>query len=133
VMSPSGTVSTIQPEPEHKLRRKKSRFRLYRNGHPDYVTATFDVPDVRKEDVHVAFQNSQLTITWESIITTERRSDDRTIIREKKERKYARTLPLPPDTEFSDIKAYLENGVLTVMYPKFPGTNNPRAPLSITR
>jgi hypothetical protein len=78
-------------------------FRLYRNGNPDYVTATFDVPDVRKEDVHVAFQNSQLTITWESIITTERRSDDRTIIREKKERKYARTLPLPPDTEVYNI------------------------------
>jgi len=67
------------------------------------VTATFDVPDVRKEDVHVAFQNSQLTITWESIITTERRSDDRTIIREKKERKYARTLPLPPNTEVNSM------------------------------
>ena len=47
----------------------------------------------------MAFQTSQLTITWESTITTERRADDRTIIREKKERKYARTLPLPPDTE----------------------------------
>jgi hypothetical protein len=126
VMSPTGTVSTIQPEPEHKqIRRKKSRyalhflapsyekltitsnyrrFRLYRNPNADYITATFDVPDVRKEDVHVAFQSSQLTITWESNITTERRADDRTIIREKKERKYARTLPLPPNTEVSFLE-----------------------------
>lgn len=66
------------------------RFHLYRNGNADYMTATFDLPDVRKEDVHVAFQSSQLTITWESTITTERKADDRTIIRERKERKYAR-------------------------------------------
>ena len=79
------------------------RFRLYRNPNADYNTATFDVPDVRKEDVHVAFQSSQLTITWESNTTTERRADDRTIIREKKERKYARTLPLPPNCDVSFV------------------------------
>ncbi|KAF8323048.1 hypothetical protein DL93DRAFT_615970 [Clavulina sp. PMI_390] len=145
VMSPTASVGTIatttsaapqgtgqlqkhQPaEPEHKLKKKKSRFHLYRNGDADYMTATFDLPDVRKEDVHVAFQSSQLTITWESTLVTERRADDRTIIRERKERKYARTLPLPPGTDFADVKAYLENGVLTVMYPKFSMASKPRA------
>lgn len=136
MMSPNDSVSTLQPEPEQKqLRRKKSRFHLYRNADPDMMTATFDLPDVRKEDVHVAFQTSQLTITWESVLTTERRESDRTVIRERKERKYARTLPLPPGTQFTDIKAYLENGLLTVMYPKFPSAapTQPRGPLPITR
>ena len=45
VMSPSGTVSTIQPEPEHKLRRKKSRY-APRSVVPGYeeLTITMKVP-----------------------------------------------------------------------------------------
>ena len=35
--------------------------------------------------------------------------------------------------QFSDIKAYLENGVLTVMYPKFQAGESARAPRSIAR
>lgn len=133
MMSPTGSASTLQTfqaEPEKTLRRKKSRFHLYRNGDADMMTATFDLPDVRKEDVHVAFQTTQLTITWESTLVTERREPDRTIVRERKERKYARTLPIPSGTQFADIKAYLENGLLTVMYPKFP-VDYRRAPLTI--
>jgi HSP20 family protein len=108
------------------------------------MTAVFDLPDVRKEDVHVAFQFDRLTITWESTITTETRGPDRTVVRERKERKYARTLPLPANTsvsspstrmlslnsitytrcdilqQFEDVRAYLEDGRLTVTYPKYP-------------
>lgn len=76
-------------------------FHLYKNGDADMMTATFDLPDVDKKDVHVAFQTTQLTITWESTLVTERREADRTIVRERKERKYARTLPLPTGTQVS--------------------------------
>lgn len=121
------------------------RFHLFRSNDSDTMTAVFDLPDVRKEDVHVAFQFDRLTITWESILITETRGPDRTIIRERKERKYARTLPLPINTsvshsisfarlaslvshdelgisytQFEDVRAYLEDGKLTVTYPKFP-------------
>jgi len=120
--------STVQ-EPEPKLSQRKSRFNFHRNNNSNMITATFELPDVRKEDVHVAFQFDRLTITWESVVTTERREPDRTLLRERKERKYARTLPLPPGTEFSDVTAFLEDGRLTVTYPKFPTSSQSHAPL----
>ncbi|KAF9513657.1 hypothetical protein BS47DRAFT_1317319 [Hydnum rufescens UP504] len=119
--------STVQ-EPGPKLSRRKSRFNFHRNNNSNTITATFELPDVRKEDVHVAFQFDRLTITWESVVTTERREPDRTLLRERKERKYARTLPLPPGTDFSDVTAFLEDGRLTVTYPKFPSPQS-HAPL----
>ena len=70
-----------------------------RDNDADYVTAVFDLPDVRKEDIHVAYQFDRLTITWESRAVSERREVDGTLVRERKERKYARTLPLPPSTQ----------------------------------
>jgi len=132
-----GTMSPgpgAMAESESKAVRRKSRFHYHRNGDPDTITATFELPDVRKEDVHVAFQFDRLTITWESVITTEKRETDRTLLRERKERKYARTLPLPPGTQFDDVKAFLEDGRLTVTYPKFPTTpmlHSPLHPLAV--
>jgi len=103
-----------------KLRRRRSRFHLMRDNDADYVTAVFDLPNVRKDDIHVAYQFDRLTITWESRAVSERREVDGTLVRERKERKYARTLPLPPSTQFDHIHAFLEDGRLSVTYPKFP-------------
>ncbi|KAF8338009.1 HSP20-like chaperone [Cantharellus anzutake] len=121
-------VTTVSRAPS-RLKRRKSRFHLKPNHDADYVTAVFDLPDVRKEDIHVAYQFDRLTITWESTSVFERQERDGTLVRERKERKYARTLPLPPGTPFSDVHAYLEDGQLSVTYPKFPATPLSHLPL----
>lgn len=53
------------------------------------VTAVFELPDVKREDVHVAYQRDRLTITYHSVVVTESKENGQ-IVRERKERKYAR-------------------------------------------
>lgn len=62
------------------------------------VTATFDLQDVKKSDVHVSYQNDKVVISWESVTTDERTEGER-VIRERREKKYVRTLPLPDGTK----------------------------------
>lgn len=62
------------------------------------MTATFELQGVNKSDVHVSYQNDKVVISWESVTTAERMEGDR-LIRERKEKKYARTLPLPEGTK----------------------------------
>lgn len=62
------------------------------------VTATFELPGITKADVHVSYQNDKVVISWESVTTDERMEGDR-LVRERKEKKYVRTLPLPDGTK----------------------------------
>lgn len=64
------------------------------------MTATFDMPGVKKQDVHVSFQRSRLVITWETVNVTEREEKGQ-IIRERKEKIYSETIPLPEGTKAS--------------------------------
>lgn len=64
------------------------------------VTATFELPGINKSDVHVSFQNDKMVISWESVTTDERMEGDR-LVRERKEKQYVRTLPLPEGTKVS--------------------------------
>ena len=62
------------------------------------VMATFDLPGISKADVHVSYQNDKVVISWESVTTEERMEGDR-LVRERKEKKYVRMLPLPDGTK----------------------------------
>ncbi|KIJ51027.1 hypothetical protein M422DRAFT_158906, partial [Sphaerobolus stellatus SS14] len=82
------------------------------------VTATFDLQGVKKSDVHVSYQNDKVVISWESV-TTEERTEGNRIIREHREKKYVRTLPLPESTKFEGVKASMDGRRLIVTYPKY--------------
>ncbi|KAF8518462.1 HSP20-like chaperone, partial [Gautieria morchelliformis] len=82
------------------------------------VTATFELPGISKSDVHVSYQNDKIVVSWESVTTEERIEGDR-LVRERKEKKYVRTLPLPEKTKFEDIKASMDGRCLVLTYPKF--------------
>jgi len=105
------------------------------------VTATFDLLGVQKSDVHVSYQNDKVVISWESVSINEQKEGDR-IIRERREKKYVRTLPLPEGTkvraqtflhssnieilikcpfsvQFEEVKASMDGKRLIVTYPKF--------------
>jgi len=94
---------------------------------PEWVTATFDMPvGLSKNDIQVdysmAYGAEKATVSWQHI-TTEEIVENGRLIREKKERRYHRSLPLPRGTKFENVKAFLQDGVLTLVYPSRPGAD----------
>lgn len=64
------------------------------------VTATFHLPGIPKEDVHISFQPDRLIVTWQTVKITESQEGDR-LVRERREKNYIRTLHLPEGTRVS--------------------------------
>ena len=115
------------------------------------VTAIFDLPRVKKDDMHVSFQGSKLVVSWRVIKITEREepidADDlgsgTRILRELEHKKYCRTIPLPEGTkvrlalndaprpvltltlsQFEEIRAARDGRHLVLTYPNI---STPRA------
>jgi HSP20 family molecular chaperone IbpA len=65
------------------------------------VTAKFEMPGIKKQDVHVSFQRTRLVVTWQTVTTNEREEDGH-IIRERQEKTYSQNIPLPEGARVSE-------------------------------
>ncbi|KIJ66870.1 hypothetical protein HYDPIDRAFT_108810 [Hydnomerulius pinastri MD-312] len=101
-----------------QVKKKKSTdcvsFRESRCGRT--ITATFDLPGVKKDQAHVSFRWNHLIVTWQTVKITEKEEDGR-LVREREEKKYTRTIPLPEGTKFEEIHATMDNRRLILNYP----------------
>ncbi|KAI5899692.1 HSP20-like chaperone [Schizophyllum commune H4-8] len=95
----------------------KPRMDLHEDAEKNVVTATFEFPGVKKEDVQVDVHNGRLTVGAETKLA-EDREENGYAVRERRYGKWSRTLQLPTGVKEEDIKASMENGVLTVTFPK---------------
>lgn len=71
---------------------------LHESSENNQVTATFELPGLKKEDVQIDIQNNRLTISGETKSSTER-NEDGYALRERRYGKFSRTLPLPNGTK----------------------------------
>ncbi|KAF9010851.1 HSP20-like chaperone [Cyathus striatus] len=92
------------------------------------VTASFELPGLKKEDIQIDLTNGQLTIAAESKVSSEH-NENGYAVRERRFGKFSRTLQLPKGVKDEEIKASMDNGVLTVTFPK---TGAETAPKKIT-
>ncbi|KAK0470271.1 HSP20-like chaperone [Desarmillaria tabescens] len=92
------------------------RMDLHEDSAKNIVTATFELPGLKKEDVQIDVHDGRLTISGESKISLEH-EENGYAVRERKFGKFSRTLRLPQGVK-EEIKASLDNGVLTVTFPK---------------
>ncbi|TFY71703.1 hypothetical protein EVG20_g1305 [Dentipellis fragilis] len=90
---------------------------LHENPDANTLTATFELPGLKKEDVNIDVHNNALTVSGETNVSSERKEDGYAV-RERRSGKFSRTLPLPQGTKPEEIKASMENGVLTVIFPR---------------
>ncbi|TFK47696.1 hypothetical protein OE88DRAFT_1665261 [Heliocybe sulcata] len=104
------------PQPRPKLVRRKSiaDFKVSADGRT--VTAVFDLAGVKKEDMHVSFHSKRITITWKTV-TVDEYEEEGTMVREREEKQFSRTIPLPDDTKFEEVRAIKEGGRLVLHYP----------------
>ncbi|KAG6901454.1 hypothetical protein C0995_011750 [Termitomyces sp. Mi166 len=94
-----------------------SRMDLHENTANNTVTATFELPGLKKEDVTIDVHNGRLTISGESKVSAEH-DEGGYAIRERRIGRFSRTLQLPQGVKEDDIKAKLDDGVLSVAFPK---------------
>jgi len=116
--TPDQHLTTPRKVTPPKVKRKKSTdcvsFRESRSGRT--ITATFDLPGIKKDQAHVSFRWNNLVVTWQTVKISEKEEDGR-LVREREEKKYTRTIPLPDGTKFEEIRAVMDDHRLILNYP----------------
>ncbi|KAJ8501619.1 hypothetical protein ONZ45_g12089 [Pleurotus djamor] len=95
----------------------RPRMDLHEDSEKNLVTAAFEFPGLKKEDVHIDLHNGRLTVSAETSTSSEK-NEDGYAVRERRFGKFARTLQLPQGIQEGDIKATMEDGVLSIAFPK---------------
>ncbi|KAL0069838.1 hypothetical protein AAF712_003108 [Marasmius tenuissimus] len=98
---------------------------LHEDNEKNIVTATYELPGLKKEDVNIDVHDGRLTVSGETKISSDH-EENGYAIRERRFGKFSRTLQLPRGVKEDEIKASLENGVLTVTFPKTGKEAEPR-------
>ncbi|KAF4580437.1 hypothetical protein EYR40_003153 [Pleurotus pulmonarius] len=96
---------------------QRPRMDLHEDVQQNAVTASFELPGFKKEDVSIDVHNGRLTVSAESSTSSENKADGYAV-RERRFGKFSRTLQLPQGIKDEDIKASMQDGVLTVTFPK---------------
>ncbi|KAI6101209.1 HSP20-like chaperone [Pisolithus sp. B1] len=103
----------------------RPRMDLYENKDSNTVTAAFELPGLKSEDVSIEVHQNCLVVSGE-FNKTESREDNGYAVRERRQGKFSRTLQLPSGVKHEDVKAKMENGLLTVTFPKDVPEQQPR-------
>jgi len=121
-------TNQIQRRGNSEKRSLRPRMDVHEDAQSNTVTATFELPGLQKEDVNIDVHNNLLSISGETKISSER-DENGYAVRERRYGKFSRSIPLPPGVKTEEVKASLEDGVLTVTFPK----NSPeQAPKKVT-
>ena len=72
----------------------------------------FEVPGFNKEDISLELKESNYLVIQGD--TTEERTDEEQLIKERSSRSFRRTVLLPKDVDVDTITARVENGVLEI-------------------
>ncbi|KZP25239.1 hypothetical protein FIBSPDRAFT_702829, partial [Athelia psychrophila] len=114
--SKSDDVVKQDSKGQPKLKKRKSIATLRESHDGRTITATFDLPGIKKNQVHVSYRGHYLIVDWETVKVTEHEENGKTI-REHKEKKYSRTLPMPEGTRFEEVRASMDGRHLILIYP----------------
>lgn len=91
-----------------------------------------DLPGVKKEEVKVEVEDGRvLQISGERSVEKEDKNDKWHRV-ERGSGKFNRRFYLPENAKIDEVKASMENGVLTVTVPKVPGKKPETKPIQIT-
>ncbi|KAF9444435.1 small heat shock protein [Macrolepiota fuliginosa MF-IS2] len=124
----SGTdAGARQPERQGAVSTQpfKPRMDLYEDKEKGFVTATFELPGISKEDVRLEVHNDTLTIFAESKSSSEHEENGYSI-RERRFGKFSRSLRLPQGIKDENVKATMADGVLTILFPRSSPEQEPK-------
>ncbi|OBZ74864.1 Heat shock protein 16 [Grifola frondosa] len=85
---------------------------VHEDAEKNVITATFELPGIKKEDVNIDVHNNVLTVSGASELSSDH-DEHGYVVRERRYGKFSRALRLPQGIKAEEIKAGMENGVLT--------------------
>lgn len=109
----------------HRRDRAFPRMDLHENAEARTVTATFELPGLKQQDVDIEVHGNRLTISGESK-RSENYDKGGYAVQERSYGKFSRTLQIPQGIKVEDVHAKMENGVLTVCFPKAESDQQPQ-------
>ncbi|KZV68279.1 HSP20-like chaperone [Peniophora sp. CONT] len=99
------------------LNSLRPKMDVHEDKEKNLVTATFELPGLKKEDVHIDVHNNVLTVLGETKVD-ETKEQGGYAVRERRFGRFSRSIPVPQGIKEEEIKASLENGVLNVSFPR---------------
>ncbi|KAM5541346.1 hypothetical protein V8D89_004900 [Ganoderma adspersum] len=106
-VQPQGAVSRVL----------RPRIDVHEDKEKNLVTATIELPGLNKENVSIDVHNNLLTVSGESKFESDT-NENGYLLRERHFGRFSRSVPVPEGVKPEEIKASMENGVLTVTYPR---------------
>ncbi|KAI8970629.1 HSP20-like chaperone [Trametes punicea] len=103
----------------------RPRIDVHEDKDKNLVTATFELPGINKQDVNIDLRNNVLTVSGESKAEAEKQENGY-VVRERRFGRFARSLPVPEGIKPEEIKASMDNGVLTVTFPRLTPEQQPK-------
>ncbi|KAI6044465.1 small heat shock protein [Pisolithus marmoratus] len=95
----------------------RPRMDLHENEETNTITATFELPGLKSDDVSIEVQHNRLIVSGE-FNKDESREQRGYAVRERRHGKFSRTIQLPVGVKPEEVKAKMDDGVLTVTFPK---------------
>ena len=75
---------------------------MHEDKEKNLVTATFELPGINKENVHIDVQNNVLTVSGESKFESDR-DENGYVVRERRFGRFSRSLPIPQGLKVSTV------------------------------
>ncbi|KIJ15124.1 hypothetical protein PAXINDRAFT_169305 [Paxillus involutus ATCC 200175] len=102
----------------------RPRMDLHEANDGNTVTATFELPGMKSEDVTIDIHQGRLTVSGETT-SSHAQEEGGYAVRERHYGKFSRTLQLPIGTKPDDVNAKMDDGVLRVTFPKVTAEQQP--------
>ncbi|EIW76405.1 small heat shock protein [Coniophora puteana RWD-64-598 SS2] len=96
-----------------------------KDGTDNTVAATFELPGLKKEDVNIQLHNNLLTVSGQTNASVER-EEGGYAVRERSFGSFERSLRVPEGVKDEDIKANMQDGLLTITFPKVSAEQAPK-------
>ena len=93
-----------------------NRIDVHESDEDNLVTATFELPGMKKTDFSVELHGNRLVVSGEAKIPKQK--EESYTVKERRGGKFSRNLTVPIGTELEDITASMADGLLTITYPK---------------
>ena len=77
---------------------------IHENPETNLITATFELPGLRKEDVHIDLHKNRLIISGETSFASDK-EESGFVLKERRRGKFSRSLPLPQNIQVSQASA----------------------------
>lgn len=94
VFRPTYVHSPPQPSIVDITHELANRIDLHEDKEKNLVTATFELPGLKKEDVNIDVHNNVLTVSGESK-QSEEHNDNGFVVKERRYGKFSRSIPVP--------------------------------------